>query len=53
MMDIRVPREIGCSEAFPKLAYRPVLNGAGALNDFGCYGADLMTWLLKARNQLP
>jgi predicted dehydrogenase len=23
------------------------LNGAGALNDFGCYGADLMTWLMK------
>jgi predicted dehydrogenase len=23
----------------------PKLNGAGALYDFGCYGADLMTWL--------
>jgi glucose-fructose oxidoreductase len=25
----------------------PKLNGDGALYDFGCYGADLMTWLMK------
>ena len=25
----------------------PKENGAGALYDFGCYGADLMTWLLN------
>jgi len=25
----------------------PKLNGAGALYDFGCYGADLMTWLMN------
>lgn len=25
----------------------PVTNGAGALFDFGCYGANLATWLLK------
>jgi predicted dehydrogenase len=25
----------------------PVLNGAGALTDFGCYGANLSTWLMK------
>ncbi len=24
----------------------PVENGAGALYDFGCYGVDLMTWLM-------
>ncbi len=29
----------------------PKLNGAGALYDFGCYGADLMTWLMKG--ELP
>ncbi|HEY4150913.1 MAG TPA: Gfo/Idh/MocA family oxidoreductase [Chitinophagaceae bacterium] len=40
------PREIGCSEAFLSWLTDPVLNGAGALNDFGCYGADLMTWLM-------
>jgi glucose-fructose oxidoreductase len=27
----------------------PKLNGAGALFDFGCYGADLMTWLMDGR----
>lgn len=27
----------------------PKLNGAGALFDFGCYGADLATWLLKGQ----
>lgn len=27
----------------------PKLNGAGALYDFGCYGADLMTWLMKGQ----
>jgi len=41
------PREIGCSEVFLSWLTDPVLNGAGALNDFGCYGADLMTWLMK------
>ncbi|MCU1299680.1 MAG: oxidoreductase domain protein, partial [Acidobacteriaceae bacterium] len=25
----------------------PARNGAGALFDFGCYGADLMTWLMN------
>ena len=25
----------------------PAENGAGALYDFGCYGADLMTWLMN------
>ena len=27
----------------------PKLNGAGALYDFGCYGADLMTWLMHGQ----
>jgi len=27
----------------------PKLNGAGALFDFGCYGADLATWLMDGR----
>jgi predicted dehydrogenase len=26
-----------------------VLNGGGALNDFGCYGADLATWLFDGQ----
>lgn len=43
------PKEIGCSPEFLKWLTDPVLNGAGALNDFGCYGADLMTWLMHGQ----
>jgi predicted dehydrogenase len=43
----RGPKEIGCSTAFLDWLTDPVLNGGGALMDFGCYGADLMTWLMK------
>jgi predicted dehydrogenase len=42
----RGPREIGCSETFLKWLTDPTLNGGGALPDFGCYGADLITWLM-------
>jgi predicted dehydrogenase len=42
----RGPREIGCSETFLKWLTDPKLNGGGALPDFGCYGADLITWLM-------
>ncbi len=41
----RGPKEIGCSTNFLAWLTDPVLNGGGALNDFGCYGADLSTWL--------
>ena len=27
----------------------PVRNGGGALTDFGCYGANLMTWLMRGQ----
>jgi predicted dehydrogenase len=43
------PREIGCSETFLKWLTDPVLNGGGALPDFGCYGADLITWLMDGQ----
>jgi len=45
----RGPKEIGCSSAFLEWLTDPVLNGGGALNDFGCYGADLMTWLMEGQ----
>jgi predicted dehydrogenase len=45
----RGPREIGCSEAFLAWLTDPVLNGGGALPDFGCYGADLITWLVEGQ----
>jgi predicted dehydrogenase len=46
------PKEIGVSEEFLAFLTDPVQNGAGALTDFGCYGANLMTWLLKGQKPL-
>ena len=40
------PKEIGVSPEFLAWLTDPVQNGAGALYDFGCYGVDLMTWLM-------
>jgi len=40
------PKEIGVSPEFLAWLTDPVRNGAGALYDFGCYGVDLMTWLM-------
>jgi predicted dehydrogenase len=45
----RGPREIGCSETFLKWLTDPDLNGGGALPDFGCYGAGLITWLMAGQ----
>ena len=41
------PVEIGCNPEFLEWLTDPVLNGGGALTDFGCYGANLSTWLMK------
>jgi predicted dehydrogenase len=41
----RGPKLIHVSPEFFGWLTDPKLNGAGALYDFGCYGADLMTWL--------
>ena len=41
------PKEIGVEPWFLAWLTDPKLNGAGALFDFGCYGADLMTWLMN------
>jgi predicted dehydrogenase len=43
------PKEIGCPPEFLKWLTDPVLDGGGALPDFGCYGADLMTWLMHGQ----
>jgi predicted dehydrogenase len=48
----RGPKEIGCSQYFLAWLTDPVLNGGGALNDFGCYGADLATWLMDGQRPL-
>ncbi len=43
------PKEIGCSPDFLNWLTDPVKNGGGALRDFGCYGANLMTWLMHGK----
>lgn len=43
------PKEIGVSKEFFQWLTDPATNGAGALVDFGCYGANLMTWLMKGQ----
>jgi predicted dehydrogenase len=43
------PKEIGCPPEFLEWLTDPVLDGGGALMDFGCYGADLMTWLMQGQ----
>ena len=48
----RGPKEIGCSQYFLAWLTDPVLNGGGALNDFGCYGADLATWFMDGQRPL-
>jgi predicted dehydrogenase len=45
----RGPKEIGCSEDFLTWLTDPKLNGGGAVVDFGCYGADLMSWLMDGQ----
>ena len=45
----RGPKEIGVQPEFLAWLTDPKLNGGGALFDFGCYGADLMTWFMDGR----
>lgn len=40
------PKEIGVNKEFLDWLTDPVQNGGGAITDFGCYGANLITWLM-------
>lgn len=46
------PKEIGVSPEFLNWLTDPAQNGAGSLYDFGCYGVDLMTWLMHGQAPL-
>ena len=46
------PKEIGVSKEFFDWLTDPVKNGGGAVIDFGCYGANLITWLMKGEKPL-
>jgi predicted dehydrogenase len=43
------PKEINVSKEFLSWLTDPVKNGGGAIVDFGCYGANLMTWLMDGK----
>ena len=43
------PAEIGVNAEFLAWLTDPVQNGGGAVIDFGCYGANISTWLMKNR----
>jgi predicted dehydrogenase len=48
----RGPKEIGVGPAFLEWLTDPTLNGGGALTDFGCYGANLLTRLMNGQRPL-
>lgn len=43
------PKEIGVSPEFFNWLTDPKQNGGGAVIDFGCYGANLITWLTQGK----
>jgi len=48
----RGPREVGCSKEFLNWLTDSIKNGSGALVDFGCYGAAIMTELMHGQTPL-
>jgi predicted dehydrogenase len=46
------PKLIGVGPEFLSFLIDPKQNGAGALFDFGCYGPNLMTWLMDGETPL-
>ncbi|MEY3367150.1 MAG: hypothetical protein RI973_305 [Bacteroidota bacterium] len=45
----RGPKNIGVPSEFLSWLTDPVLNGGGAITDFGCYGANLLTWIMEGQ----
>jgi predicted dehydrogenase len=43
------PKKIGVNQEFLEWLTDPILNGGGAIMDFGCYGANLVTWLMEGQ----
>lgn len=43
------PSKLGINEEFLDWLLDPVANGGGAIIDFACYGANLMTWLMDGK----
>lgn len=43
------PKKIGINTEFLDWLTDPVQNGGGAITDFGCYGANLLTWFMDGK----
>jgi predicted dehydrogenase len=43
----RGPLKIGINSEFLEWLTDPIKNGGGAITDFGCYGANIATWMMK------
>ncbi|MGR3812212.1 Gfo/Idh/MocA family protein [Jiulongibacter sp. NS-SX5] len=43
------PKKIGINQEFLEWLTDPVQNGGGAEVDFGCYGANLLTWFMEGK----
>jgi len=48
----RGPKNIGVNKEFLEWLTDPVKNGGGAITDFGCYGANIATWIMKGEKPL-
>ncbi len=46
------PLKIGVNKEFLDWLTDPVQNGGGAMMDFGCYGANIATWLMNGEKPL-
>jgi predicted dehydrogenase len=46
------PKKIGVNGEFLEWLTDPVLNGGGAIIDFGCYGVNLLTWIMDGKKPL-
>jgi predicted dehydrogenase len=46
------PSKIGINKEFYEWLTDPVKNGGGAITDFGCYGANIATWMMQGEKPL-
>lgn len=48
----RGPKKIGVNKEFLDWLTDPIKNGGGAISDFGCYGANIATWMLNGKKPI-
>jgi predicted dehydrogenase len=48
----RGPLKIGVNKEFLEWLIDPIKNGGGAITDFGCYGANITTWMMNGKKPI-